>query len=319
MLIIVEGADGVGKSTLVAQLADELARRLDRQHNTRVRTIHRGTPRAHPLEEYEARLVDYRPGRDEHIICDRWHIGELVYPRFLGRPSQYDAACHRHVDLLLQSRGALVVYLEPPADIVRRWLTARTAPTDLDRQTLERYEELCSLFRHAIASCGTSHLSTDAPSLDRIIRLAELLEDHARRLNHLTTYVGPPRPDVLLFGETRGVNGRLAFGNLPAFVPTVGTSGHYLLSHLETLTQRVGLANACDVDHPTNVWEVLNQPRTVALGQTAAKRLRYLGIKHGVVPHPQYVRRFHHRHGESYARLIQEVALTGEDMSRWRP
>ena len=50
MLIIVEGPDGAGKTTLVAALATALRASSD---SASVDVLHRGPPVAHPLLEYE--------------------------------------------------------------------------------------------------------------------------------------------------------------------------------------------------------------------------------------------------------------------------
>jgi hypothetical protein len=103
-------------------------------------------------------------------------------------------------------------------------------------------------------------------------------------------------------------------------MPYPGTSGHYLLSLLDPNGScRVGLANACDVDDPIALWKTLDEPRVVALGRMASMKLTWAGVPHGTVPHPQYVRRFHHATGHLYAVLIRDVARSGEDAASWRP
>lgn len=324
MLIIVEGPDGAGKSTLVRRLAVELTLQSS---PSAVRVLHRGPPTAHPLVEYGEPLYAYRPGTDEHVICDRWHLGEFVYPSLLERPTHYDVAVHRHVDLFLRSRGALLVYLEPTfEETTRRIVNRHTLRSEetidpIELKTLSHWPALVERYHTALSLSTLNHYSTNRePLIEQIIKRATLAEDAAVPLVKFTTYVGPPRPDVLFFGETRGVDGQLAVGPAPAFVPYPRTSGHYLLSHLDTAaTRTVGLANACDVDDPVALWKTLGEPQLVALGQSAHCCLRSLDLKHGVAPHPQYVRRFHHHSGHRYAQCLYRAATTGEDLSKWRP
>lgn len=338
MLIIIEGPDLAGKSTLAASLALELA---ERHPGDRVRVLHRGPPTRHPLDEYERPLWDYRPGTGEHIICDRWHVGEMVYPELLDRPTSMDVAVWRHIDLFLQSRGALVVTVRVDSGEAWSRLAARTLRREpvspLDQLLVQSHDYVVrrfgELLRHPVS--GVPHVTYDGGRWGdetAVIRAATAAESGAVPLNSYVTYVGPPDPTVLLLGDVRGVDGRLAFGPGPAFVPYPATSGHYLLSHLPTLafgdgeqedgdTWSVGLANACDSDHIPGLVKTLCEPRVVALGRKAARRLHLLGLADdaGAVPHPQFVRRFHHHDGHRYAAAIRHAAISGEDMSSWRP
>lgn len=118
MLIIIEGADCTGKTTL----AQKLVKDLGVKHTMSLR---KGPPSSrNPVEEYLWPLSGYSPGKpsggNQHIICDRWHIGEMIYPSLFKRNSimsdhfdDYDI-----VHNVLMRLGALIVYLDPPLSIV---------------------------------------------------------------------------------------------------------------------------------------------------------------------------------------------------------
>jgi hypothetical protein len=298
----------------------EVKKRYD--GHERVQLLHRGPPTQHPLDEYENTLHVYRPGTNTHVVCDRWHLGELVYPHLLGRETRYDTAVHRHVDLFLRSRGALIVYLEPErAEVARRIHPSQRGrmPDAIETMTLARWGEVIDRYQRALVMSGLDRARTT--DVAYILELAEALEGLASPLSKFTTYVGPPRPNILLLGDTRGVKGKLASGPAPAFAPYRGTSGHYLLSYLDVHPQGslIGLANACDADDPDALWKTLGEPSVVALGAVAHNRLTELDVPHGAVPHPQYVRRFYHGTGHIYAQVIMRAAHDQEDLSRWRP
>jgi len=318
VLIIVEGPDGAGKTTLAGELESRISTSVD--------ILHRGPPTSHPLDEYEMPLLNYRPGYGDTIICDRWHWGECVYPSVFGRPTRMDAAAFRHIELFLLSRGAVVVLLDPEAEVLRDRLAARG---DLNPTTREVQVSALHGFRRVagfsmLPILRVSRMRTDA-AVSHILRVAHKLDTATAQLAHLVTYVGPARPELLLMGDVRHRIAEDPDGPRrlhPAFVPYGSTSGRWLLNGLTQRTLwRVGLANACDVDDPRQVWETVGRPLAVALGRRADVALHAAGVPHGAVPHPQYLRRFFHASADEYHEvLLRSVAGGGvDDLSGWRP
>jgi thymidylate kinase len=76
-IIIVEGTDAVGKTTLVRELAARAG--------SRTAMFHAGPPAkdATLVSEYIIPLVIARDGWT--CICDRWHLGEPVWSNVFGR------------------------------------------------------------------------------------------------------------------------------------------------------------------------------------------------------------------------------------------
>jgi hypothetical protein len=84
----------------------------------------------------------------------------------------------------------------------------------------------------------------------------------------------------------------------------------------------IGLFNACEYDSGDDLYEAwghLCRPKLIALGEHAHAALARVMIPHGAVPHPQFVRRFHHGSNAEYGELIFETIETQEDNRRWRP
>jgi thymidylate kinase len=101
VLILIEGADGTGKSTLAGRILDAVGGGT---------YLHASAPVRHPLVEYTEPL-SREPAWERNIVCDRWHLGELVYgPRYRGKsgltPEQFTA-----VDQFLDELGAVLVVL----------------------------------------------------------------------------------------------------------------------------------------------------------------------------------------------------------------
>lgn len=321
MLIILEGPDGGGKTTLANRIAQYIT---NAGHSGVIDVRNAGPTHLHPLDAYELPLVSYRPqhGGEPHIICDRWHLGEAVYPTVLGRETRWNIAIERHIYLFLKSRGAHVVGVLPPLAELDRRFTERghddLVSTGMLAELHKRYSELHTLaFDQVIDSDGF-----DAP-VDVVSRALAKARG-AQALAPFTTYVGPRRPLILIFGEKRMMSDRQRVRHrelrgMPAFCPYNSTSGHYLLTYLEVRGADIGLANACDVDDPIALWRTLGYPSVVALGRAASRRLIELNISHGAVPHPQYIRRFHHGHGHEYVHALLNAAYDQKDMLTWRP
>src|SRR4051812_12260533 len=114
-LILLEGVDGSGKSTLVDDFLLQLP-------HTGIH-FSRGPLKLHPLIDYLLPLVDYRPGID--IVCDRWHLGELVYGPLYRARSRLTPAMELYIDLFLESRGALKLWVDTPFEQVQTRLKIR--------------------------------------------------------------------------------------------------------------------------------------------------------------------------------------------------
>lgn len=129
MLIIVEGVDGVGKSTFV----EHLEGRIRRDHpQDEVTVLHKGPPASGDfIEEYVAPLQHYVPGRRKHIICDRWHLGEMIYgPMFRGK-SIMTTDQLRYLYKFLYKRGVVQVYLTENINTIMERRAARGDTDDM--------------------------------------------------------------------------------------------------------------------------------------------------------------------------------------------
>lgn len=312
-LIIIEGADCAGKTTLAGNVVDVLRATYPDDHVT---YLHAGVPQEPPLDEYVEPLLDYRPGTGRHVVCDRWHVGESVYPAVLGRPTQLTPSVRWYVEAFLRSRGALLVYCKATAGHLVECGVARDDPAD----EVDRVPATVREFDRAVASSSLPvnvfDVTRPVPDYQRQVALEVVARStfHASRaevVNPFVTYVGPSRPALLLVGDRRGIDGEPSdWGLWPAFAPRPATSGDYLLTTLTSTELRVadhgltvgdvGLVNANDVDDVRACWDAVGRPPVVVLGRQAERTLRALDVPHRAAAHPQYARRFHYHRRERY-------------------
>lgn len=139
MLIILEGPDGSGKTTLAHELV--------RGHGFKYK--HHGPPQKDPLCEYLETLTQVE-NEGGNWVVDRFHLGEQVYGPLL-REDKLGLAGRIVIEQLATQFNAIVVLCLPPLDVVLTHL-----------KTTDRYE-LIGADRAAQVHAGFSSVKTDLP------------------------------------------------------------------------------------------------------------------------------------------------------------
>lgn len=295
MLLLLEGTDATGKTTL----ARDLCARLENPCY-----YHRGRPDGtHPLTLYELALDWYMPGRG-HVVCDRWHLGGQVYgPLKRGMPDLTPAE-HWHIEQYLLKAGALLVLTEAPNHGALRQRLERRGD---DFISPDEALTCTAMFRRAWAGSALVRV-TFRPGVDNptdLLAIADTLERGVAHLACFPTYVGPLNPGVLLLGDRRGGQEGDPRRSRAAFPPYGDSSGRFLASALG-YPAHVGIANANEEDVDA-LWTELGWPQVVALGRAATAGIP-LSVPRALAHHPQYVRRFYHERADEYGAAL----LAGE-------
>lgn len=315
MFIIVEGPDCAGKSTFIDKMCRELA--YSATPHTRTAC---GPPKPADrdvFEEYEQQ-ADKLSQYSSVTISDRWHWGETIYgPMFRGKSRLNDAGW-RHVELSLLARNTIVVYLHETSSVLLERLLVRG-------DDLVSAEHLCDIeagYHWCLRNTALPVISLRSPDDQDAVRVIDIATRvYADARAWLTkghpSYIGSTKPKALLFGDRRGGTPPHN-GDRFAFTPRGATSGSFLLGGLsERLWPHLGIANSAEEDCAL-LWRHLGQPPTVALGVEAHKRLNAADVPHASVPHPQFIRRFHHDRQHDYGWLIEHVIGTERNELGWR-
>lgn len=309
MLIVFEGCDGSGKTTFVERTAEVLGFAF-----FRVNVVSRKAPVRRALEEYELDLEESydRTAVRSATLCDRWHMGELIYgPLFRGK-SELTLGSAWHVDAFLQSRGAVQIIMDQPPNVIANRLRRRGE----NLLNVGDVDGVCDYYRflaHVFSRSTRVFVGTPTEiDITTMLRDAHTAAQRALPLAKFPTYVGPLEPDIVLLGERRNRPTALP-DHQAAFVPYSGTSGRWLCDAITSsdrlFHRKIGLANACEED-VTELVRTLGTPRVVALGNDASRACVDSLCEHGQVPHPQYGRRFKHHKRDEYTAAILEAAET---------
>lgn len=96
-MIVLEGCDKTGKSTLAKMLGEALGWPV----------VSFGVPKtANPYHEY----LDFLTNLESDVVLDRFHAGEFVYPWVFNRTTNMTLRHFRTLDLMLRTLGTLVVH-----------------------------------------------------------------------------------------------------------------------------------------------------------------------------------------------------------------
>lgn len=316
-LILLEGCDGGGKSTLADRIIDTFTFLTeDELSPPTVIKLHKGQPTEGldafqeyelPLERFDLR--DLIHSKRDLVIMDRWHAGEIPYGNLYRNHSRLDDAGMLHVELTLSAVGAVKVLVQPQdVDIVKMRLRER-GEDFLQPQHVKEVHRYYEVLRKRY---GYVRNSDTAPSeLIQSARDSALGSDPAPPLRW-TGYIGSATPQLLLVGDQRNDGPRARHEFVRAFTPCLnGSSAHYLLQTMvmANLRRDVGIVNAHEPGVNLALIDKIDpRPAVVALGRLASKTLLDAGVEHEAVPHPQWTRRFRNKHMGWYAQEIKRAA-----------
>lgn len=302
MIIILEGPDGAGKTTLSRQLRERIPALSNAIY------AHEGPPplNVNVLEHYASIVL--QADNFEHAIIDRLAMGETIYGPILRGDDRLGALGWTLMRRLFLARRVVHIVCLPPYDVTyANWYQKRARGEELF-EAVSKFDEVYTAYEDKIDRAHDHVYDYTDPNAWKFLESRLLMTTVAKPLPE--GYIGDPHGVVLFVGDAGADVGCVI--DLPFFA-TVGSSLylHEALSRARIGLFGVQLVNAFRHDGTPNEIENVVGRRVVALGNNAARMLKRACVEHRVIPHPQYWRRFRHYEIDTYATL-----LSGEQL--WR-
>lgn len=328
-MLIFEGADFVGKSTLLAAArAEAQRRRWDRLPEVLWRRMQQEPQRWGKLKPDFDYHLGYLRGTYGPLFCDRFTLSELAYGDvYRGGPHpKFTPHRQRQAARAVNQQGGLQLYVDSDEPSARRRMAARGRDEmclDLDAWHRLRlaYEEALLSPRLGSRGVRTIRIENVDVSDDVLERCLEKRLDwalcawrarllRAEELHRaLPQSWGAPFAPYLLVGERVG-------GDRTGSRPFNGAYGcsEWLSTWLDEADvgeDDLYLANAYrgngDPLLTSDGVRVLAPRRVVALGKLASKRLEELEVPHVDLPHPQYLFRFENKEVSKWATRLRDA------------
>jgi hypothetical protein len=302
MRLILEGIDGVGKSTILEK--------IEKTH--RVKSIHLVKP---PKGVTPHKWSDYfRESYDSADLLSRSHISERVYGNLSRNRSLIDDWQNWLLNLQLEVRGFHIAYIVRDLALVEEQIKARgTAASDYDLWVVDHYFQMGQAYEKFLPR----HLTTwihNVGQLDQAVSAAAVVGNNPLFTSpHELRGIGSLTPKVIIVGDEFTIR-RRAFAHAKPF--DFGEASKLLFEALNQL-RHIYITNSLypdlgDIRSQFQLGDELRRfagAKIIALGVEAAKRLKRAGFEpNQIIPHPQYWRRFKYADRGSYVNDLRQVA-----------
>lgn len=310
MIIILEGPDGAGKTTL----AQQLAKSLDDSASL-VTSIHHGPyPNLSGQELSKVLFRSMAPAliAGSHVVMDRCWLSEPIYARAKVRPNRTSKAHQRMLERCAMAGDAVIVLCLPPYEVCHRaWSSGREEYVTKEASFKEVYNDYVAL-RDDPSQTDLSVLVYDYTQDNYDDLWARIL---AAQVN-LGQGGGAFKPGevVLLVGDKPNMKGH---GAETIIVPFINFNGigcsEWLAEQLEAAGVResqlywINAANARGEETDAAFIERLRPRAVVALGNAGAAWCEKHNVAHVKMPHPQHHKRFFHSSSYPAIRYLKEV------------
>lgn len=297
-MVIIEGCDGVGKSTL--------AKRLNKLLNF---FYFKDSYHEDGLKRYLNLTTTLSP----FTIADRFHLGEVVYPIIKndGRKALLEHEQHM-IERCLQSQPHLLIYCETTVDNIEKAFKVRGE----DFITVEQIPAVLQAYNMSFERSILTKIKVDPRESYFGHSLKIILSEYSKKLNRYWRALKfqstglNDHPKLMLVGDNYS-SGREV--NVNTFT---SRSFHNHMHSAQFLHKALSISKNKSVyitnanktrDQFNNISLLEDEVRFVqpaeiiALGKNARELLVKTGFDHTVINHPQHEKRFNHKNIITYS------------------
>lgn len=295
MLIIIEGPDKTGKTTLAKAIATRLG--FDYKHFS--------APKGSPADEY----IDFLLSLKRDTVCDRFHLGELVYGPMLRGKVGITPLELVTIERVLRLKQTVLIHAVTSMKIANERLAHSN-----EHEVVNVAENLLAedRFTQVISKSNAGPIiKYDGSSMDNLYKIINDLAKIQRSLAGPAKYAGIGTitgAKLVFVGEQ--VNKNVTWRNLPF---DKGLSSQFLLDTFITAGVPEKAVYICNANRLTRqeVANLMLAGRTtfITLGEKAANKLDSFDVPHLELAHPQYIKRFHFKRKDRYVAQFKEAVI----------
>lgn len=307
-MIVLEGCDKTGKTTLAQQLGHRLGWDI----------VAFGPPKTkNPYAEY----MRFFQGLDKDVVLDRFHAGEFVYPVVYNRTTNMTRRHFRTIDLMLKTMSATVIHCHTQdKEFLREKFREEE---ELNSQSkIQLTQDLFTVYFEHVSMFQGQRFKYDIRLNNQRV-FVDLVEDVSRSMATRRPFEGrrwlldqgfqglADRPRVMFVGEVVNEGGRKREFARPF---DLSPSSEVLFDAISQVmvSGGFGIINSrLPDDKPVDLQGVVNivKPKTViALGEKAQ-----LACLHGIDPQTARVRNMMH---PGYAKRFLNIRTTQAEFNK---
>jgi len=312
-MIILEGCDGTGKTTLAKRLAEDLG----------LAYAKKSVPDGDPFQDYLKTIGESK----SDVVYDRLYMGEEVYPQVKPNRIPLSKGKKHMLERLINSKGGLVILCEATDEQIKHTFETRGE----DFITFEEAKRV-SLYYHNAQCLSIVNkkffINPRAMDYDKFLKFIRVELGFARGMQDVSkVFLGtglPLREDrVMLVGDKPSAKTLFDVDNRYAFTGYEGSSMFLSDCLAETLyPSRYYLTNVCKrggeriletdlalLSEEINFFKNFRpgeKLRIVAMGSIATAALKKLSIQHEFTFHPQYWKRFKSQHRQQFIDFLNK-------------
>ncbi len=299
MIVILEGPDGGGKTTL--------AKHLEKEHGFKY--VHTGPPGSGDVLEAYGRTLYDAAREPESVVIDRLQVGERIYGPILRGTDRLGRAGETLLRRLTNAYGARVVFCLPPYEVAfENWRKRHQENKELVTKA-ETYTKIYHAYRNLdqdIFYAQDTWWNYTVMEVELAAKL--LLNFNDPRLRLPKGVIGSRYPQYLFVGEQANQE----YLDLPFFA--LNGSSAYLngcIADAGYKEPEIALVNSQALDGTRMPLDAIHltigEPKVIALGTHAHGALDTLRVKHVTIPHPSYWKRFHAAQRNVYVKQLREI------------